>query len=292
MRALKIGAAVLTVVVLLVALLAIAAMVLADRKANRVVVLDVAPVAFATDPAARERGKYLFQTRGCADCHGADGAGRIMIDAPDGLYVKTPDITMGRGSIASTYGETDWPRAVRHGLKPDGRPIRFMPSEDYAAMTDVDLADLVAYVRSLPAGPGDRADLRFPLVMKALYAIGVIPDAAERIDHAKPPTAPVRVAATIEYGAYVASMCRGCHGPALAGGKIPGAPPAWPPAADIRSDSPALAAYPSAASFATMMRTGKRPDGSEVSRVMPFDSLGKINDVELEALYRYLKRPS
>lgn len=291
MRALKIGAAVLAVLVLLVAVLAIAAIVLSDRKANRVVQVDVAPVAFVADPASRGRGKYLFRTRGCADCHGADGAGRIMIDAPDGLYVKTPDITMGRGSIASTYGETDWPRAVRHGVKPDGRPIRFMPSEDYAGMSDVDLADLVAYVRSLPAGPGDRADLRFPLVMKGLYAIGVIPDAAERIDHAKPPTAPVRVAATVEYGAYVASMCRGCHGPSLAGGKISGAPPAWPPAADIRSSSAALARYDGPEAFATMMRTGRRPDGTEVSRVMPFDSLGKMNDVELEALYRYLKRP-
>ena len=37
------------------------------------------------------------------------------------------------------------------------------------------------------------------------------------------------------------------------------------------------------------MRTGKRPDGSAVSDVMPFKSLAYMNDGELDALFAFLK---
>ena len=38
-----------------------------------------------------------------------------------------------------------------------------------------------------------------------------------------------------------------------------------------------------------MMRTAKRPDGSEVDKAMPFASLRNMDDVDLEAMYAYLK---
>jgi hypothetical protein len=75
----------------------------------------------------------------------------------------------------------------------------------------------------------------------------------------------------------------------LRGGKIPGAPPDWPPAADLRPVSGgAMARYDHAAAFIAMMRSGKRPDGSAISSVMPFDSFGRMNDTDLSALYLYL----
>ena len=46
--------------------------------------------------------------------------------------------------------------------------------------------------------------------------------------------------------------------------------------------------YPTAEAFATMMRTGKRPDGSAVSKVMPFESLKNFNDTDLRALFAFL----
>ncbi len=39
-----------------------------------------------------------------------------------------------------------------------------------------------------------------------------------------------------------------------------------------------------------MMRTGKRPDGTDVSRVMPFSSFAKMNDTDLNALHLYFVR--
>jgi hypothetical protein len=49
-----------------------------------------------------------------------------------------------------------------------------------------------------------------------------------------------------------------------------------------------MSRYPSAAQFVTMLRTGERPDGSPI-KVMPFESLAKLNDVDAQALYEYLK---
>ncbi|PMY01837.1 c-type cytochrome, partial [Pseudomonas sp. GW460-13] len=93
-------------------------------------------------------------------------------------------------------------------------------------------------------------------------------------------------APTARYGGYVANACLGCHGPDFRGGKIPGGPPDWPPAADLRPvPGGAMSRYGQASAFIAMMRSGKRPDGSAVSRVMPFDSFGRMNDTDLTALY-------
>ncbi|MFD2270922.1 c-type cytochrome [Undibacterium arcticum] len=82
----------------------------------------------------------------------------------------------------------------------------------------------------------------------------------------------------------------GCHGPRLKGGKIPGTPPDWPPAANLTPGADSvLPRYGSLEQFKTMLRSGKRPDGSAVSSVMPFETLKQLNDTDIEALYAYLK---
>jgi cytochrome c553 len=122
-----------------------------------------------------------------------------------------------------------------------------------------------------------------------LYGFGAIQDAAAKIDHSLPPAQPVPAAVNAQHGAYVANICIGCHGEHLSGGKIPGGPPDWPPAANITPGAnSAMARYPDPAAFVAMLRSGKRPDGTPV-RVMPFGSLSKLNDVDAQALYAYLK---
>ena len=75
-----------------------------------------------------------------------------------------------------------------------------------------------------------------------------------------------------------------------AGGKIPGAPPDWPPASNLTpGEGSVLPRYAEADAFIAMMRTGKRPDGSAVSKVMPFQSLANFNDTDLKAIHAFLK---
>lgn len=212
--------------------LVVAANLLFERKRDRVVKVDVRPIAVVANAAALERGKYLFMSRGCGDCHAANGAGRAFIDEPDGgFYVRSPNITPA--GVAAKYSEQDWVRTIRHGVNPQGRPLFIMPSEDYNRFTDGDVAALIAYARSIPAVSGGSAELRVPLPVKALYAVGVVKDSAEKIDHSLPPASPVPEGVTPEHGKYVANLCIGCHGEGLSGGKIPGGPPDWPAASNL-----------------------------------------------------------
>jgi mono/diheme cytochrome c family protein len=263
---------------------------LGERKLQRTVDVRVVPVPHAKAPAALKLGKYLFESRGCSECHGDDGRGIAFIDTAGGMYVKSPNITQGPGGVVSDYNEGDWVRAIRHGVNPKGHALLIMPGEDYNRMNDNDFAALVAYARSLLPVPGESAIVRLPAIVKALYGVGAIEDASEKIDHRRPPSAPVAVAATVEHGAYVANMCVGCHGPGLSGGKVRGGPPAWPSAANLTpGEGSAMTRYDSAGKFVSMMRTGKRPDGTEVSPGMPFMSLRNLNDTDLNAMYAYLK---
>ncbi len=269
--------------------LVLAANLLFERKRERVIKLDVKTISVVADAAALERGKYLFMSRGCGDCHAANGAGRAFINEPGGgLYVRSPNITPG--GVVAAYTELDWVRAIRHGVKPDGRPLFIMPSEDYNRFTDRDLAALIAYARGLPSVSGGSAEFRVPLLVKALYVVGVVKDSAEKIDHSLPPASPVPEGVTPEHGKYVANLCIGCHGDGLSGGKIPGGPPDWPAASNLTpGPGTVLTVYDSAEKFKAMFRSGKRPDGSAIT-VMPFETLREINDTDVSALYAYLKQ--
>ncbi|ABD69834.1 conserved hypothetical protein [Rhodoferax ferrireducens T118] len=280
----------LWIVALLVLLLAGAVLIglqMSERKRMRVIAVQVAPVPYTTDAAALERGRYLFQTRGCAECHGTNGAGREFVNDGKGTRIVGANITPA-GRVAK-YTPEDWVRTVRHGVKPDGRPVMVMPSEDYNRFTDTDLAAVVAYVRSLPPMAGGGAIVDLPLPARVLYGFDMIPDAAQRINHALPPSTPVASGVTPEHGSYVANMCIGCHGEKLSGGRIAGGPPDWPAAANITpGEGSAMVRYKDVDAFVTMLRTGKRPDGSPIA-VMPFGSFSKMNDVDKRALFAFLQ---
>lgn len=279
---------------LIVAGTAAAGLYLAEQKRNRFIDIKPRPVAYTTDAQTIERGRYLYASRGCTDCHGAQGTGREFVNDGKGTRLAGPNITaLG---VVARYQPEDWNSVIRHGVKPNGRPLLVMPSEDYNRFTNDDLNALVAYVRQLPPQQGGQAQalVELPRPAWVLYGLGFIPDAAARIDHQLAPSRPVPAGVTVANGQYVANMCIGCHGATLAGGKIPGAPPDWPAASDIRpreqSPQSALAHYPTSASFVAMLRTGKRPDGTPI-QVMPFESLGQLSDVDAQALYLFLTSP-
>ena len=261
---------------------------LGERKLAREVLVKVVPVPFASGPAAVKHGAYLYESRGCVSCHGASGAGKVMVDE-GGMYVRTPNLTPGANSAVTGYTEADWVRAIRHGVSPKGRAFFIMPSEVYhQGLNDTDLAALVAYLRSLPPAQGDPAAVRLPLMVRALYGLGVIRDASEKIPHARPPAAPIAVAATPEHGGYVAQLCKGCHGDTLAGGRRPDSPPHGPEPANLTPGAGSvMPRYDALEKFAAMMKSGQRPDGSKID--MPFDALSAMNETDVAALYAYLR---
>jgi cytochrome c553 len=287
-RALTIGIAVVLVIVAVAGGAFAFAVWLGEHKLEREVLVKVVPVAYASGPAALKQGRYLYETRGCVSCHGPDGSGRVMIDEPNGMFVRTPNITRGPGSVVADYAEADWVRAIRHGVNPKGHALFLMPSELYNRLSDADFAALVAHVRSMPPIAGQTPAVRLPFFVKALYGLDVIRDASEKIAHSLPPPQPVAAGANTEYGGYVARICTGCHGESFAGGRGPETPPHDPEPANLTpGQGTVMTRYDTLEKFAAMMHSGKRPDGSEVR--MPVEMLAAFNDTDIAAVYVYLK---
>ncbi len=251
--------------------------------------IDVTPVVIPTDTISIERGRHVAVTRGCNDCHGKNFGGGTVIDGPFFVgYVYGPNLTRGKGGVGAHRKDIDWVRAIRHGVSHDNKPLIVMPSNEYYYMSDEDLGSLIAYLKSLPPVDNTVPEMSLGPLLRTLYLAGDVSLAAEKISHTAPrPLAPP-VAATVEYGNYLAHSCVGCHGDGLGGGAIPGAPPDWKPAANI---TPAgnIGKW-SEVDFIRTFRTGTTPEGHSLDpKSMPWPNFGQMTDTELKALFTYLR---
>ena len=267
------------------------------QRLGRKFAVTTESLSIPTDAAALARGRHLVETIAkCGECHAPDMGGQMFLNAGALVgRVYAPNLTKGRGSATASYTTADWERAIRHGVAPEGRALKIMPSEDFVHLSDADLTAIVAYLRSLP--PVDRASgttVVGPLG-RALYLAGQFPIlSAERLPASTVhPT--VAVGVTKEYGQYLANIggCTGCHGPGLSGGHIPGTPPAIPPSQNL---TPAGIGQWTEADFFRALRQGKRPDGSAINPFMPWMSARNMTDDEIRAVWLYLRsvpaRPS
>jgi cytochrome c553 len=239
-------------------------------------------VRAATDSASLAWGRHLVEAVAkCQDCHDGDLGGRMMMDDPAFARLAATNLTRGRGGI-SDYSDADLERAIRHGVGRDRRPLVFMPSEAYGALTDEDLAALIGYLRTF--GPVDREhpEPRIGPVARMLYLTGAFPLLPVEIAPHDAPRSPRTPGVTVEYGQYLATIggCRACHGQALAGDANPDAP-------DITVGR--LAGW-TEADFFRSLREGKRPDGSVIDPAkMPWVRSGLMTDDEVRAVWMYMR---
>ena len=231
--------------------------------------VQVAGFNIPADAASIERGRYLATTRGCTDCHGADYGGNKVIDDPLAGEFHGPNLTRGHGGLSAEFSDLDYVRAIRHGLTRDGRALALMPSHEYTTMADEDLAAMIAYLKTVPAVDKARGAVAPGPLIRALMLAGQVELAADEIDHAAPRMASITPAISVEYGAYLAAGCTGCHGANLSGGKIPGTPPDWPAAANLTPHETAGSSKWTKTQFVEVLRTGQRPDGSKINPIMP-----------------------
>ena len=244
------------------------------------------PLAMRRDPATVARGAHLFATRGCGDCHGDAGEGKEVFDAGPVARIVAPNITTGGRLKGATPEQVA--AAIRHGVAADGRPLVFMPAEDFHQMSDEDVAAIVAFMQQLPPSEHQPPALEVRPVGRVMWLLGQFPLLpAETLDHAPRQRAAPPIAATAAYGEYVAQGCIGCHGKDFAGQHVPGTPPSFP---DARNLTPAALGGWSEADFLAAIRTGKRPDGSAIDPFMPWQTYSQMSEVELKALWAYLSK--
>jgi mono/diheme cytochrome c family protein len=139
-------------------------------KACALILLCGAWFASASAQGDARRGEYLAKAGGCLGCHTEDTqdavpyTGGRALKTPFGTFYG-PNITPHRQAGIGSWTEADFIRAMRHGRRPDG--ANYFPAFPYPSFTkisDNDLRDLWAYLRTLP--PSNRASqphvLRFP----------------------------------------------------------------------------------------------------------------------------------
>ena len=244
------------------------------------------------DMATLHHGRHIATIRGCTECHGENLAGRVFLDNPMiGRFVAT-NLTRGKGGIGAKFSDTDWVRAVRHGVRPNGKPLMIMPSDEFFQLSDSDLAAAIAYAKSVPAVDNELPASKISAARRALVTlnrdIAILP--AERIAHDASRAAVPAAGVTPEYGAYLATGCTTCHGATFSGGKIPGVPPDWPPAANLTPAADAAISRWNVEQFAHTLRTGITPEGRQLNKhYMPWPVIGKMTDDELQALWLYFR---
>jgi hypothetical protein len=260
-----------------------------DTSMDKVYDVPASPIALSTDAAVIARGKHLVESVApCATslCHGGDlGGGKPIDIGPIGTF-SGPNVT--GANVGAAYSDGELARLIRHGVKKDGRSVRFMPAQDFAWLPDADVTAIVSYIRSVP--PVDRPNEA--TVVKTLGKVldrrdQFILDVARRIDHTKRETVP-EPAPTAAYGAFVTRLCMGCHGEHLSGGHLPGAPPSIPIPLNITPDTTGLKDW-TFEDFDKVMRKAIRKSGKPLDPFMPVEAWRNFDDVEMHAIWAYLR---
>ena len=248
-----------------------------------------------------KNGRYLAAAAGCMACHtaatpgAAPYAGGRVLDTPFGKFYG-PNITPHPAHGLGKWSQTDLRRALRLGESPSGAHYYpAFPYGSFAAMTDADIRDLMAYLRSLP--PVDRTnrphELRFPFGWRALVAVW------KWLFFAPQPFAPdPRASASVNRGAYLVNVlghCGECHTPRsflggpkkdrhLAGGVLPeGRVPNLTPTRLKKWGDGQLREF---------LRTGATPEGDAPSDAMYEvirNTTSQLTAQDLDALVAYLR---
>lgn len=277
----------LGIVILLLIIVVTGLSVSTTARLNRTYSVQVQPIAIPTDAAAVAEGGRLARVL-CIGCHGGALEGKVIFDDPLLAHVIASNLTAGEQGIGARYQDEDWIRAIRHGVGPTQHPLFIMPAGQYTYLSESDLGNLIAYLKSLPPVDNDLGQTEITLVGRALIAVGAFGDIidAETIDHDIRPNT-VTPGATAAYGEYLVNIsgCRTCHGQNLAGGKDPD--PEAPLGPNLTPGGK-LASW-SEADFVRTMRSGQTLDGRQLRpEFMPWPQLGQFSDDELHAVWLFL----
>lgn len=249
-----------------------------------------------------KRGEYLAAAGGCVGCHTENRkdavpfAGGRALPTPFGTFYG-PNLTPHPQAGLGRWTEADFVRAMRQGVRPDGAHYYpAFPYTSFARISDPDLADLWAYLRSLPPDPrpSKAHELRWPfrwryplVAWKWLYF------------DAGPPAGSGTRTGAVARGAYLAEAlghCGECHTPRnflggprrdrqLAGGK-------GPEGKDLPNLTPTGLKKWSDAELDEFLVTGITPDMDSANATMAEvirNSTSRLTPGDRAALIAYLR---
>lgn len=135
----------------------------------------VAPEDFAGIEGDATAGEAVFIAAGCSSCHAAPEAkdtrvlaGGQRFPSEFGTFVA-PNISMHPEVGIGGWTLADFATALRHGTSPDGRHyFPAFPYTSFVRMTDEQIADLWAFMQTLPADatPNQPHEVSFPFSIR------------------------------------------------------------------------------------------------------------------------------
>lgn len=244
-----------------------------------------------------EAGERIYWAAGCASCHAAPGAqGEAMLELAGGVELESEFGTFVAPNISSDpehgiggWTLPDFANAVKRGIAPDGRHYYpAFPYTSYSRMRDEDVADLFAFMQTLPAvaseAPGHRVSFPFTVrrgigLWKQLYL-----NDEPQVDLAG---ADERVLAG-QYLVEALGHCGECHTPRMVTGGIDtsrwlGGRPNITPGGDVAGWSEDDIAY--------YLESGFTPDFDSVGGRMAavVRNMARLPPEDREAIAAYLK---
>ena len=274
------------------------------HKHDKTYELPLPNITRATSPEAIARGKHIFQTV-CASCHEDDTgsyAGRQTNDLPTAFgFMYTANLTSHPEAGVGSWTDQELARMIIHAIDRNGK-VR--PMLGFKYMSDDDVAAIIGFMRSDDPGfapvakvaPESQPAVPFKIITAMILGINAEPR--------QPVTAPAE-GATPEYGKYAATAlydCYFCHTEGFSGNKL-NEPNLF--AGNFEFDlstmgvdgklySPNITPHPTAGIGAWTLDEFKRALREGVSRDNsilrpPMVKYRYLHDVEMEAIYKYLK---
>jgi len=179
-------------------------------------------VAYAMPAGEALRGERVFWAGGCASCHAEKGSkgdalkqlgGGHALATPFGTF-HAPNISMDSENGIGAWTDADFANAMLKGVSPDGAHYYpAFPYTSYARMKPSDVADLWAYMKTLPAVAKANKAHELPLPFRLRRGIGLwkllylSPEPVIAIDNADQ---------KVELGRYLVEgpgHCGECHTP-------------------------------------------------------------------------------
>lgn len=265
----------------------------------------------AANSGNAQRGARIFWAGGCASCHAAAGAkGDDRLKLGGGAPLKTPfgsfhapnispDATHGIGA----WSLVDFANAMQRGVDPEGRHLYpAFPYASYQRMTKGDVADLFAYLKTLPPVATDAPDtaLGFPFNIRrgiGLWKHAFMADAGPVFDLPATASPAARAGQYLVEGPGHCGECHTARGLRGLGGLdrahwLAGAPSLDGPGKvpNITAGKTGIGSW-SAGEIADYLETGFTPDYDSVggSMVEVQSNMAKLTPADRAAIAAYLK---
>ena len=233
------------------------------------------PVVIPGDPV---EGLRVATRVGCLGCHGEDGGGTELWGEPGKFKVYSANLSETR----KNYDDAGIESLLRKGRTHDGHRPLGMPVFMFEHLSDREVRDITAWLRSIPAvaNPGLKKTWLSDEVKKQLddgtYPYDDDQPTPGMVPPDVPPTDPIALGKHLAY-----TSCTECHGRDLNG---------W--STDDPTPSLIVAKAYTSETFSRLMKTGIAANGKETKTgFMSSVARGRLailTDAEIDALKRYL----